>query len=105
MKLKLSGFPSGIPIAQKTFEKLVIGYQGISIVDLYAKNRERSRRCMRMGQAERLHRQTARLDARILSANGYFGDDSSHKSSPCRHHGTFAFDDNDSKVRQPNPPR
>ena len=89
--------------SSEDIRKLVTGDQGTSIVDLYAENRGRSRRCMRMGQAEQLHGQTARLDARFFSINGYFGDDSSHKSSPRRHHGTSSFNDNDSKVRQPPP--
>jgi hypothetical protein len=87
--------------SSEDIRKLVANDQGTSIVDLYAENHRRSRRRMRMGQAERLHGQTARLDARILSTNGYFRDNSSHKSPPCRHDGTFAFNDNDSKVRQP----
>jgi hypothetical protein len=89
--------------SSEDIRKLVAGDQGTSIVDLYAENRGRSRRRMRMGQAERLHRQSARLDARILSTNGYFGHDSSHQSSPDRHHGTSSFNDNDSKARQPPP--
>jgi hypothetical protein len=89
--------------SSEDIRKLVAGDQGTSIVDLYAENRGRSRRRMRMGPAERLHGQTARLDARFFSTNGYFGDDSSHKSSPGRHHGTSAFNNNDSKVRQRTP--